>query len=56
MAESKTAKFYHSAEKVYVWKETEVTTQRRRKVEVGTLLLGNDKKKNVLAEKVWSYF
>ena len=30
-------------------------TQRRKEVEVGTLLLGNDKN-NVIADKVLSYF
>ena len=29
--------------KSYVWKESEVMTQGRREVGVGTLLLGNDK-------------
>ena len=38
------------AEKGHVWKESEVTTQRRRDVEVGSLLLDNDKS-NVIADK-----
>ena len=42
-------------EKGYVWKESGVMAQGRREVEVGTLLLGNDKN-NVITEKVLSYF
>ena len=42
-------------EKGYVWQESGVTTQGRQEVEVGTLLLGNDKN-NVIADKVSSYF
>ena len=42
-------------EKGYVWKESGVTTQGRGKVEVGTLLLGNDKN-SVIANKILSYF
>ena len=42
-------------EKGYVWQESGVTTQGRQEVEVGTLLLGNDKN-NVIANKVSSYF
>ena len=42
-------------EKGYVWQESGVTTQGREEVEVGTLLLGNDKN-NVIADKVSSYF
>ena len=42
-------------EKGHVWKESEVTTQRRRQVEVGTLLLGNDKN-SATVDKVLSYF
>ena len=38
------------AEKGHVWIESEVTTQRRRDVEVGSLLLDNDKS-NVIADK-----
>ena len=37
------------------WNESVVRTQVRRKVEVGTLLLGNDKS-NIIANKVLSYF
>ena len=43
------------AEKGHVWKESEVTTQRRRDVEVGSLLLDNDKS-NVIADKNFCYF
>ena len=43
------------AEKGHAWKESEVTTQGRRKVEVGTLLLSNDEN-NAIAENVLSYF
>ena len=43
------------AEKGYIWKESGVMTQGRREVEVGTLLLGNDKN-NIITEKVLSYF
>ena len=43
------------AEKVHVWKESGVTTQGRREVEVGTLLLDNDKS-NIIVNKVLSYF
>ena len=42
-------------EKDHSWKESEVTTQGRREVEVGTLLLSNDEN-NVIAENVLSYF
>ena len=45
---------HHSAEKGPVWKESGVTTQGRD-VEVGNLLLGNDKN-NVIADKVLSCF
>ena len=37
------------------WKESGVVTQERREVEVGTLLLGDDKN-NVVVEKVLGYF
>ena len=40
------------AEKGHVWKESGVTTQGRREVELGTLLLSNDKN-NVIAENVF---
>ena len=43
------------AEKGYVWKESGVKTQGMREVEVGTLLLDNDKN-NFITEKVLSYF
>ena len=39
----------------YVWKKSGVTTQGRKEVEAGTLLLGNDKN-NVTANKLLSYF
>ena len=35
--------------------ESGIATQGRRKVEVGTLLLGNDKN-NVIVDKILSYF
>ena len=47
--------FCHLAEKGHVSKESGVTTQGRKEVEVGTLLLGNDKN-NVIADKVLSCF
>ena len=46
--QKKSAEFHCSAEKGYVWKESVITTQGRREVEVGTLLLGNDKLKTML--------
>ena len=39
-----TEKWWGSVEKGDFWKESGVTTQGRKEVEVGTLLLGNDKK------------
>ena len=45
---------HHSAEKGPVWRESGVTTQGRD-VEVGNLLLGDDKN-NVIADKVLSCF
>ena len=42
------------AEKGYVKKESRVTTQGKREVEIGTLSLGNDKN-NVIADKLLSY-
>ena len=39
----------------HVWKESGVTTQGRREVEVAILLLNNDKN-NVTAKNVLSYF
>ena len=47
--------FRHLVEKGNVWKESGVTTQVRMEVEVGTLLLSNDKN-NVIAENALSYF
>ena len=47
--------FHRSAEKGHVWKESGVTTQVSMVVEVGTLLLSNDKN-SVIAENVLSYF
>ena len=44
-----------TAEKGNVWKESGVTTESKSEVEVGTLLLGNDKD-NVITKKVLSYF
>ena len=51
----KKVQFDHSAEKGHVWKESGVTTQERREVDVGTFALSNDKN-NVIAENVSSYF
>ena len=42
-------------EKGHVWKESGITAQVTIEVEVGTLLLSNDKN-NVIAENVLSYF
>ena len=42
-----------TAEKGHVWKESGVMTQGKREVEVGTILLGNDK--NNIVDKVLSY-
>ena len=41
--------------KKVMFDKNQVTTQGREEVEVGTLLLGNDKN-NVIADKVSSYF
>ena len=41
-------------ENCHVWKESGVTTQERKVVEVGTILLANDKN-NVIAKKVLRY-
>ena len=49
------AEFRRFVEKGHVLKESSVTTQRRREVEVGTLLLGKNKN-NVIADKVLRYF
>ena len=43
------------AVKGHAWRESGVMTQGWREVEVGTLLLGNDKN-NVITDKVLSYF
>ena len=45
--------FWCLAIKGHVWKESGVTTQGRREVEVAILLVNNDK--NVTAENVLSY-
>ena len=50
-----TTEFCHLGKEGYVWKESGVTTQGRREVEVGTLLLGNGKG-NVTAYEVLIYF
>ena len=42
-------------EKGHAWKESGVTTQGRREVQVGTLLLSNDEN-HVISENVLSYF
>ena len=42
------------AKKGHVWKETGVITQGRREVEVGTVLLDNDKN-NVNADKKFCF-
>ena len=47
--------YCYLAEKGQVWKESRVTTQGRRELEVGIVLLGNDKN-NVIADKVLNYF
>ena len=44
-----------SAEKGHVWKESWITTQGRRELEVGTLLLGIDKN-NIIANKLFLVF
>ena len=51
----KKGEFCRLAVKGHVWKESGVTTQGRREVEVAILLLNNDKN-NVTAENVSSYF
>ena len=45
------AEFCQLAEKCHVWKESGVTVQGRREVEVGTFLQCNDKN-NVIVDKV----
>ena len=52
---TKKGEFHSSTVKGRVWKESGIAMQGRRKVEVGILLLGNDKN-NVIAENVLSYF
>ena len=42
-------------EKGHIWKESGVTTQGRRQVEVGTLLPSNDEN-NIIAKNILSYF
>ena len=44
---------FRLTEKGHIWKESGVMTQVRREVEVGTLLLGNDKS-NAIADNVLS--
>ena len=51
----KYVEFRRSVEKGHVWKESGITAQVTIEVEVGTLLLSNDKN-NVIAENVLSYF
>ena len=51
----KKVEFCHLTEKGHVWKESGVVTHGSRKVEVGTLLLSNDKN-SVIADNVVSYF
>ena len=46
---------HRSAEEGHVWKGSGVTTQVRMEVEVGTLLISNDKN-NAVAKNVSSYF
>ena len=41
--QKKMVEFQNSTEKGHVWKESRVATQGRREVEVGTLLLVNNK-------------
>ena len=50
----KKVEFCPSAEKGHVWKESGVTTQGRKELDIGVLLLSNDK--NVIAKTVLSYF
>ena len=54
MWQKKMAEFHHSAKKGHVWKKSGVMTERRE-VEVGTLLLSNDKN-NIIADTVLSCF
>ena len=50
----KKVEFHHSAEEDHVWKESGVVIPGGREVEVGTLLLSNDKS-NVIVKNVLSY-
>ena len=50
----KKVEFCHSALKGHAWKESDVTTQGTREVEVAILLLKNDK--NVTAENLFKLF
>ena len=50
----KTTKFYSLVGKGQVWKESRVLAQGKREVEVGTLMLANDKN-NVIYHKVLSF-
>ena len=47
--------FCCSAEKGHFWKQSGVATQWKRGVEVGSLLLDNDRS-NVIIDKVLSFF
>ena len=49
------AEFCQLVEKGHVWEESGVMTQAKKEVEVGSLLLVNDKN-NVIDNKVLSYF
>ena len=51
----KKAEICHAAVNGHVWKESGVTTQGRREVEVAILLLNNDKN-NVTAENLFMLF
>ena len=54
-SDKKMTVFHCLAEQGHVCKESGVMTHWRREVEVGILLLGNDKN-NVIIDKVVSYF
>ena len=51
----KKVEFHHFAEKGHVWKESGVTTQEKKEVELGTFLQSNDKN-NVIAKNALIYF
>ena len=51
----KKAEFHCLAEKSHVWKESGVTTQEKREVEEGALLLVHEKN-NVIANNLLSFF